>query len=122
MSKRILVVDDNETIRFLIKEIIVLAMGYEVVLASNPKEAIKIIGEKHIDLVITDRNMPWMLGEELVRHIKFNCPEIKVIFVSSAMTPEIEKVALTAGADVVMDKSKFIHIETTKFTINKLLS
>lgn len=120
MGKRILVVDDNKTIRELIKEIIVLVMGYKVILASNVKEAIRVISEKRVDLVITDRNMPGILGEELIRHVKINHPEIKIILISSDLSPEVKKVALAAGADMVMEKMRFIHIANMKFAIKKL--
>lgn len=121
MGKRILVVDDDETIRSLIKEIIVLVMGYEVVLARNPEEAIKIVSEKRVDLLITDRNMPGMPGEELVRCVKRDHPEIKIILISSDLSPEVKKVALAAEADIVMEKMHFIHIANIKFAINKLI-
>jgi CheY-like chemotaxis protein len=120
MLFKILVVDDERSIRKLIKNLITLTLGYEVISANNGNEAIEILSKCHFDLVITDYNMSFMNGEELTKFIKKNYPDIKVILVSSYIEG-VEKAVVAAGADLVMCKLEFINIENIKFNINKLL-
>ena len=64
----ILVCEDNvmtlRTIEFALKK-----AGYSVYKAENGDQGIRILAEEEIDMVITDINMPYTKGLELVRHI-----------------------------------------------------
>ena len=80
---KILVVDDDLSMRRIL-EIILETFGYDVFTASNGPEALEIYEgsleiEMNIDLLITDRQMPGMLGEELIRRIKMLNSNIKAI-------------------------------------------
>lgn len=61
-----LVVDDDESIRVLIAEIIE-AEGYSVVMASEGKEAMDVLQHHAPKLILLDLNMPVMSGEEFNR-------------------------------------------------------
>ncbi|NIA10945.1 MAG: response regulator, partial [Nitrospiraceae bacterium] len=50
--------------------------GYEVITASSGKEALAILGRRHVDVVITDIKMPGMDGLELQRHIRKVDPDV----------------------------------------------
>ena len=65
----ILVVDDEETLRYLIREGVERS-GYGCSVASNGLEALKILKEKGADVVISDIMMPGMDGIELATKIK----------------------------------------------------
>ena len=65
----ILVVDDEETLRYLIREG-VEGSGYGCSVASDGLEALKILEEKGVDVVISDIMMPGMDGIELAKRIK----------------------------------------------------
>ncbi len=69
MSRRILVVDDEEHVRLLFKEEL-SEEGYEVFLAADGPEAIKMVDEVHPDLVTLDIRMPGMDGIEVLRVLK----------------------------------------------------
>jgi len=64
----ILVCEDNvmtlKTIEFSLKK-----AGYDVFKALDGFQGIRILGEEKIDLVVTDINMPYTKGLELIRHI-----------------------------------------------------
>jgi CheY-like chemotaxis protein len=97
---RVLIVDDEESIRDLIKEVL-LAQGHEFELASNGVEAFEILRKKTIDLAIVDRNMPGMTGIEIVQLIRQNpkTKSLKVLMCTgSSVTKEIDE-AFAAGAD-----------------------
>ena len=66
---RILVVDDEESLAFLIRRVLELE-GYEVLTASNGKEALELLRREHVDLVITDYMMPEMDGLEMINRIR----------------------------------------------------
>ncbi|MBI5190367.1 MAG: response regulator [Nitrospirae bacterium] len=78
MGKRILVVDDEENIRQLYKEEL-LEDGYEVFLATNGEEAIRMVDEVMPDLVTLDVRMPGMDGIEALRAIKEKNRELPMI-------------------------------------------
>jgi two-component system chemotaxis response regulator CheY len=72
MAYNILIVDDSIPMRAVIKKII-KASGFDVgefFEASNGREALKVLNEKWLDLVLTDYNMPDMNGLELVEEMK----------------------------------------------------
>lgn len=97
---RVLIVDDEEYIRDLIKEVL-LAQGHEFELADGGAAALEVLRKKSIDLVIVDRNMPGMSGIEVVQLIRQNprTKGLKVLMCTgSSVTKEIDE-AFAAGAD-----------------------
>ena len=66
---RILAVDDEDFNLDLIGALLA-PKGYEVVTASNGKEALDIVDRKNIDLILLDINMPVMDGYEVCRRVK----------------------------------------------------
>ena len=82
MKKKILVVDDEENIRFLYKEELT-DEGYEVILAENAEEALEKINQKCPDLITVDIKMPGMDGLEFLQKLKEDEKEIPVILCSA---------------------------------------
>lgn len=80
-THKVLVVDDVEDIRNGIKDILE-NIGYIVTTAANGIQAISIIKDKPIDLIITDILMPDMDGIELCRKTKELYPDMKFILIS----------------------------------------
>ena len=76
--KSILVVDDEENIRFLYKEELI-DEGYDVTLASGGNEALELLKTKKPDLITLDIKMPGMDGIETLRRIKEIDKNIPVI-------------------------------------------
>jgi len=66
---KVLVVDDDKTTRKMIS-LILNSKGYEVVTAENGIEALQKLGIEDINLILTDMNMPYMDGIELVKQIR----------------------------------------------------
>jgi len=83
-KKRILIVDDEEDLTFLISEILIEQGVYDVYVAHNGKEAIKIIDEIHPDIIFLDFVMPEMKGDQVLDFINKNCDikKVSIIFMS----------------------------------------
>lgn len=105
MRYKILICEDNEKNRKLMKDILDYH-GFEVFLAGNGIEGIKMAQEIIPDLILMDMQMPEMDGSEAIKKIR-NISEtrhIKIIVITSfAMVADKEK-ALLAGADYYLTK------------------
>ena len=75
---KIVVVDDDRYLAELLSEMMT-RFGYECRLASNGKEALALLQEDTVSIVLTDIKMPVMDGMELLREIKKNYPLVDVI-------------------------------------------
>ncbi len=99
----ILIVDDSATMRKIILRTI-RQSGYEVdnvLEAGNGKEALEVLKNNQVDLVMTDINMPEMNGLELIEALKSN-PETKKI-------PVI--VISTEGAEDIVGRAQVLGVK-----------
>jgi two-component system chemotaxis response regulator CheY len=69
MAKKILVVDDSSSVR-TVARMALREHGYDVIEASNGKEALDMLNGERVHLVISDVNMPTMDGITLLKEIK----------------------------------------------------
>lgn len=100
---RILIIDDVETNRFVLRNIIT-DMGYQPVLAENGKQGLKIMERVIPDLILLDVAMPEMDGYEFADIIKkdVRTRNIPIIFISAFDSPQdIVKGFEAGGADYV---------------------
>ena len=81
MKFTVLVVDDERNIRNGLCEALNMA-GYNALSATDGQDALSIIAQREIDLVITDLRMPRMGGEELLRRITEAWPTVPVIILT----------------------------------------
>lgn len=80
---KVILVDDHEIIRDGIKALLKGAIGIEIVgEAENGREAIELLENKEIDLVLMDISMPVMDGIDATKHISQNFSRVKVIVLS----------------------------------------
>lgn len=82
-SETILVVEDNNTVRSLIKNILI-SYGYQILDAAEGQSALQLLDprKESIDLLITDVVMPGMGGRQVARAITEKFPRIKTLYVS----------------------------------------
>ncbi len=97
MKSRILVVDDEESIREFL-EIMLRKEGYEVTCAEDGAVAVDLLKKKSFDLVISDLQMPNMTGLELLKHVKDNAPETVFMMITAFGTTETAVEAMKIGA------------------------
>lgn len=97
MKSRILVVDDEESIREFL-EIMLKKEGYEVTVAEDGLKAKEILGKKSFDMVISDMQMPNMTGIELLKHVKESYPDLVFMMITAFGTTETAVDAMKMGA------------------------
>lgn len=113
---RVMIIDDEEDIRIVLKEVLVRA-GFDVVVASDGNEGLNMLREQAADLVITDIIMPGSDGVETAYDIRMEFPMIKIIVMSGGgnvapLDYEPSAIATTAylasaaavGADMTITK------------------
>lgn len=97
MKSRVLVVDDEESIREFL-EIMLRKEGYEVTVAEDGQAALEVIKRKSIDLVISDLQMPNMTGIELLKQVKDHYPNMLFMMITAFGTTETAVEAMKLGA------------------------
>src|SRR6266566_4166201 len=81
--RTILIADDNPDLAVVIAASLADA-GYAVLTAANGYDAIRVLGDNWVSLLITDITMPGIDGFEVARQAKVMRPDIKVIYLSGA--------------------------------------
>jgi signal transduction histidine kinase len=100
-TERILLVEDTDPVRILAASVL-RGLGYEVVEARNPEEALDICrkGGPGLHLLVTDVVMPGMSGRALADRVLAHCPEARVLYVSGYADDAIVRHGiLTAGTN-----------------------
>jgi DNA-binding NtrC family response regulator len=80
-AKRILVVDDEEIIRDLLKETF-NRKGYEVATVDKGKDALALLDDQRFDLVVTDLRLPDISGMRILSEAKKKLPDLGVIMIT----------------------------------------
>ena len=86
-TKKVLVVDDERGIRFLLSEILV-NQGFEVSLAKDGQESLDKLEKDHFDLVVTDVNMPRLDGVSMIKSMKKTGRSEKVIIMTGNLSDQ----------------------------------
>lgn len=118
-DERILVVDDDESMRDMLS-IMLRKEGYDVTLAGSGQEALQRVGEFGFDCIITDIRMRGVDGHELLREIKKLDPESCVMMMTAYSSVESVIEALRDGAADYFVKSR-TTTEEIKLRLRKVL-
>lgn len=89
MHETILVVDDEDDIRAVIRQMLAVE-GYTVLDAADPHQALRLAGQQHVDLLLTDVVMPRMRGTELAQRLVALVPSAKVLLMSAYKLAEVD--------------------------------
>jgi DNA-binding response OmpR family regulator len=105
MPKKILIVDDEPSIivpvQFLMEK-----SGYDVMVAFSGEEAIEIVAEKKVDLILLDIMLPVIDGFEVCQRIRENPQwnKIKIILLTALGSEANVEKGLSLGADAYITK------------------
>ena len=105
MDKIILVVDDFNSTRQIVRSVLEKS-GYTVILAESGEDALKLLNERDINLILTDLNMPGMNGIELVKLTRSSSKyyRVPVLMLTTEMDKEKIRQAYDAGITGIIKK------------------
>ena len=103
MSKKILIVDDEEEIREVLGEYLA-GLGHIFMEAENGEQAYEVFKENKFDLVISDINMPKMNGLKLLKLVKAIAPNLPVILTTGFELTKQEIRSLAVKPDAFVKK------------------
>src|SRR5580698_5075501 len=118
MKARILVVDDEESIREFL-DIMLKKEGYDVTLAEDGKRAQEFLKKKTFDMVISDLQMPNVTGIELLKFTKELNPELVFMIITAFGTAETAVEPMKLGAYDYITKP--FKIDEVRILINNAL-
>lgn len=102
MTQTILVVDDSESLRGLLKSYLIQE-GYRVALAQNGREALFVARQEKPDLIILDLMMPEMGGYDFMRHYSRE-GDVPIILLTAKVEENDKVLGLELGADDYITK------------------
>ena len=105
-KRTILCVDDDER-SLSIRKVMLETRGYRVVTCADPEQALEIVRQGGIDLIIADLMMPKMTGAELILRAKQIAPHLPTILFSGSVSHYAEQ----SHADVWLPKGSFAPAE-----------
>ncbi len=116
---RILLVEDEQSIRDTVKLNLELE-GYEVVIASTGKKALKAIKEQHFDLIILDIMLPEVDGYQIAEQTRLTNTKVPIIMVTAKADGADRILGLKKGADDYLAKP--FQLEELLLRVEKLLA
>ncbi len=106
MTKKILIVEDEEDILELLSEEFDAHGDYQILHARDGEEALRIASANNPDIIILDIHLPKLNGYEVCRSIKSNpaISDIKILMISGMAQNSDRQKALQMGADDYLTK------------------
>jgi CheY-like chemotaxis protein len=102
-APQILLVDDSRD-GLLVRRTLLEEQGYRVQVADCPEDGLKLYESSNFDVVVTDYRMPRMDGTELIRRIRRQDPNARIILLSGFVEP-LGLTEENTGADAVIAKT-----------------
>lgn len=118
----ILIVDDDPTVRLIAGELL-RGDEHAIVEAEDGDEALKIVANMAVDLVVLDMLMPNKDGLETIVELRKHTPGIRILAISSGgrMEPgHLLRTAMVFGADECLEKP--LRLETFSRAVDRLLA
>src|SRR5687768_3073370 len=115
---RILIADDEESIRFLLREVM-RREGYDVQITDNGERAVQLVRENNFDLVILDVRMPGMDGIQALKEMRHIRPNLVVLMITAHGTTEVAVEAMREGAYDYFNKP--FELEEMRIVVRRAL-
>ncbi len=104
--RHILVLDDEERVTQVLA-LVLSQSDYRTSVATTPRDGMRILREQEVDLLVVDIFMPKVNGLDIIRRLKRELPEVKILAISGGGTiagRDCLALADEAGADVTLRK------------------
>ncbi|WP_163323129.1 response regulator transcription factor [Draconibacterium mangrovi] len=102
-SFKILLVEDDEALRFIVKDNL-MEHGYDVEVAADGEIALQLFGHNNFDLIVLDVMLPKIDGFQVAETIRKNNDQIPIIFLTARSMTEDKITGLTIGGDDYIPK------------------
>jgi len=119
MGKRVLIVDDEKNMRWVLGQAL-SGDGYEVLEASDGLEALSIISDQEPDVMVLDHRMPGKDGMEVLRTVRSKGLQFPIIMLTAHGNVATAVEAMKAGASEYLTKP--FDLEELKLAIDKALT
>lgn len=119
---KVLVVDDEQNILTLFKELFKDEKWVRIFTADNPFDGIKQVKENTFDLVISDIQMPQMMGFQLLQEVRKLSPASKTALITGYNVEQYLQIALKYGITNIITKDHNFNIDWVKTYIWNLLT
>ena len=102
---KLLLIEDDVNLGYMIKSSLEeIIEGYDVIWVTNGKEGLKMLTKYTPDVIVSDIEMPFMDGKEMVKTIRSFNTHIPIIFVSAKISPSDVTGGYETGADLYIKK------------------
>jgi len=115
---RVVVADDEESARLSLGQIL-REDGYQVSLAADGEEALRLVASELPDVLLTDLKMPGMDGHELLTRVRQGYPEVAVVMMTAHGTIRSAVEALRQGAEDYLTKP--VEVEEVEYLLDQIL-
>lgn len=102
-ARRIMIVDDDEAVRSLLR-LTLPVESFTVVEAADGEEALRLVGETIPDLILLDWKMPGLSGADVLRVVRDAADRVPVIVLTAADQQRARAEARSLGADAFLTK------------------
>jgi CheY-like chemotaxis protein len=116
----VLIVDDEAIIRGMLE--VELSDRYHVLSAENADRAFEFLSRQHVDLLISDINMPGMKGYELIRLVKLRHPGVKTALITAYNTDDYIRMAKENGIANIITKSTPFNFDEFNSVVHSLVT
>jgi len=104
-ARRVLIAEDHQGMRDLVRRLVDLEDGLEVVgVAANGQEVLDQADALSPDAIVLDLGLPQIDGEVALRELRAKLPEVHIIVLSGQASALIQPRLLQEGADAVIEK------------------
>jgi DNA-binding NarL/FixJ family response regulator/anti-sigma regulatory factor (Ser/Thr protein kinase) len=118
----ILLVDDDPLIRGMISRFLSMDERYEVLVAESGDEALTVMEQTKVDLVLSDIHMPGIRGFDLLKLVKQNYPEVKRVLITAYNVEDYLDLAMNYDIGNIFVKSAPFNFSELDIILNNLLS
>ncbi|MCH8157374.1 MAG: response regulator [Nitrospinae bacterium] len=118
----VLVVDDEEIMRRLMKQYLERMGIRQILLAENGEEALGILAKEKVDLIISDWLMPKMDGLDLLKEVRANEDLKEILFLMVTLVDQKEQVVLAVRQGIDEYLVKPLHFDFFSQKVKKLIA
>jgi len=104
-KKRVLIVDDEQDLTWsIVRRLSRDRKSLEFFCTESGNQALDLMRRQPIDLLVTDLRMPGMSGQDLIRQVRSECPDLKIIMMTAFASPELREFIRSFQVTATLEK------------------